>query len=231
MSAALQREAEAPVRHRAVTHPVVRFQGEVVRLLAVHPGGPDEVHRPIHPIARLTNPAALALAAGCAWDTGDPRKGRLTPLGTLPPGGLRWAPPGVPCWTGWRDEHTALHEAAHHLAREAHAAGMDGLRVIFRVQHVRLAGVLLDVRGHGDRAPLGVDPRCWSLPQCIGERMARRLDLDGIFHRSARRAGREGVTVFRPGGLEVGRMGRSWEIRAGADGATARRIDTREAGR
>ncbi len=230
MSAALLiAEADAPLRHRAITHPVTTFTGEAVRLLAVHAGGEDGERRHVSPVTSLTNARAIAAAARIAVGDADHRLGHAMASAALLPAGLRWVPPGVPAWIAFLDVATALGEVIHHVRREAHRAGLDELRGRWRVQSASITGRFLDARGNDGRPALGADPASWALAQRIGGRMAMRGDVDGVLYSSARRRGGTALVALRAGAVVLGRMGATFDLRVPSEGpATARRIRTVE---
>lgn len=133
--------------------------------------------------------------------------------------GRAWAPLGTPSWIAHGSAQDALTEFARGILYECRAAGMDGLRMVVRVQSATIDGLFLDARAAPDR------PALFDGPENIGatHRLAVKIAAGGRMAGALLEGGR--VVVLRLGAIVLRPLGHAYEIRVAGDGsATARRI-------
>lgn len=140
------------------------------------------------------------------------------------PGGARFNGPDLGAWYAAAEIATAAAEVAHHLRREAVAAGMSEIVRIFRDYSSRLAGEYADIRGRKAAMRDVYASDSYAASQPFGESVRASGEV-GILYDSLRKRGGINAVAYRPTNILKVVQADHFEIRAAA---ATRRVEVRK---
>lgn len=143
------------------------------------------------------------------------------------PGGMRFNGGDLGAWYAAASVTTAVAEVAHHLRREAVAAGAAELRRTYRTYVATIDGTFRDLRGQATALPDLYDPTSYAASQTFGDGV-RSSGGHGIIYDSLRHVGGVNVVAYRTHDVQDVVQADHFEIsvRAADRRIEARRITT-----